>query len=524
MKTLNDLLLNAVKKVPEKIALATDSRRIPYRELARLVDAASVGFSASKISKGDCVAIIHRNAPEFVVSYFALSRLGAIAVPINYMIHKPAELAYMLNDCGAKGCVTQKEFIKGVRQAAERCPSMASIWISDAELADCGKNEIVFSRLLESPGAAVPDVLVDENDVAAVLYTSGTTGSPKGVMLTHRNLVTNSASGAERLQLRDSDSALCILPMFHTFAWTGNVLAPIVQGIKIVIAPNIVPAAAWLKLMARERVTLFSGVPQIYGVLAKQAKGFKKLVLKWWFFRKVRLAVSGAAPLVPAVQEAFEKAFGVPILEGYGLTETSPVATINALGERRKGSVGRPIPGVQIKIMDDAGRRLGPGEEGEICVKGDCVMKGYLHLPDATAQSLGSDGWLRTGDVGTIDGDGYLFIRDRKKDMIIVKGLKVFSAQLEAVLLEHPKIAEAAVIGIPDEHGDEIIKAFLVPREGSTLDKAEAIRYCREKFDAYKRPRDVEIVDALPKNALQKILKRELRQREIEKRAASVRA
>jgi len=208
-------------------------------------------------------------------------------------------------------------------------------------------------------------------------------------------------------------------------------------------------------------------------------------------------------------------------LEGYGLTETSPVVSLNTPDEHRRGSVGQPIDGVSLKVIDEDGRTLESGQEGEICVKGDCVMKSYYNLPEATADAFTQDGWFKTGDIGIVDAEGYLFIRDRKKDMIIIKGLKVFSAQVEATLLEHPAIVEAAVIGVPDEHGDEIIKAFVTLRPGAKADKSAILRYCREKFDPYKRPRDVEIVESLPKNALQKVLKRELRQREIEKRAAA---
>ena len=271
--------------------------------------------------------------------------------------------------------------------------------------------------------------------------------------------------------------------------------------------------------MARHGVTLFSAVPQIYSVLAKEACGLQRLALKWWFFRKVRFAISGAAPLSPAVQAAFESAFGVPILEGYGLTETSPVATINTLEARRRGTVGQPIEGVSVKIVQDDESPVPLGGEGEVCVRGDNVMKGYYGLPEATHDALTRDGWLKTGDIGALDADGYLSIRDRKKDMIIIKGLKVFSAQVEAALLEHPDVAECAIIGVPDEHGDETIKAFFVLKPSASADKAALMQFCRGKLDPYKRPRDLEIVEALPKNALQKVLKRELRARELAKRA-----
>ncbi len=512
MRNLNELLDEAAHSAADRVALATQSDAVSFAELRRRTLAAAAGLRAAGIGKGDRVAIVHRNHPMFVEAYFAVVRLGAVAVPINFMIQKPAELAYMLNDCGVKGIVTQKEFLKGLREAATLTAPAPRLWVTDGVLDDLNEGEWPFTALL-SAGGEPPVVDVDEGDIASILYTSGTTGNPKGVMLTHRNLVTNCEASIERMGAGPRDVALCLLPMFHSFAWTGNVLVSLRLKIKLVIAANIAPPKPWLALMARHGVTIFVAVPQIFSVLAKQAVGLKGMALKWWFFRKVRVAVSGAAPLNPAVLEDFRRSFGLPILEGYGLTETTPVVSVNPPGKPKAGSVGTPIRGVRVKIVDETERELPVGEEGEICVFGDCVMKGYYNLPDATRQAFTADGWLKTGDIGALDAEGYLFIRDRLKDMIIVKGLKVFPAQVEAVLLENPDIEEAAVIGIPDEHGDETIKAFVVLRKGSPLEKAGIMRYCREKFDPYKRPRDVELVDSLPKNALGKVLKRSLRAR-----------
>jgi long-chain acyl-CoA synthetase len=311
--------------------------------------------------------------------------------------------------------------------------------------------------------------------------------------------------------------------MFHSFAWTAIVLTSVRLGLTCVVFSAIAPARPWLKEMGRRRVSLYAAVPQVYAALAREARaGWKaRLFLRWWAFRKVRVAVSGAAPLAPAVAQAFHDAVGVEIIEGWGLTETSPVATVNPPGAVRLGTVGTPISGVRLRIVGEDGAELPQGEEGEICVKGDNVMKGYWGLPDATKAAFTDDGWLKTGDVGIVDADGYLSIRDRKKDMIIIKGLKVFPAQVEAIIAENPEIEESAIVGLPDETGDEIIKAFVVPKKGCCLEKSKLIKFFKERLDPYKRPRDVEIVEALPKNALQKVLKRELRQRELAKREAS---
>lgn len=522
MKTLNDLLDHAAKNAHPRSGLVTADEKISYADLKRRVLSIATGLKARGIKAKDRVAIIHRNDPVFIEAYFAVSRLGGVAVPINYMIHNASELAYMLNDCGAAGVVTQKEFLKGLREAAKTLPHLKHFWVSDASSEECAGGEEPFSKLrAHAPEESFEPLL--EEDVACILYTSGTTGKSKGVELTHKNLVTNTEGGIAKLGLFPKDVGLAILPMFHTLAWTANVLVSLRLGSTLAIASAIAPPKPWLKLMARTQTTLFLAVPQVYSLLAKSSKGLKGFVLRHWYFRKVRLAASGAAPLNAATSAAFEKAFGIRILEGYGLTETSPVITINSPDNPKPESVGRPIDGVEVKIIDDQERALKPNEEGEICARGSCVMKGYYHLPEATREAFTKDGWFKTGDIGFVDEEGYLFIRDRKKDMIIIKGLKVFSAQIETTLAEHPEILESAAVGIPDEHGDEIIKAFIVLKPGSKEEKSSLMKYCREKFDSYKRPRDLEIVESLPKNSLQKVLKRTLRENEIKKRAEAVR-
>ncbi|HEX4048870.1 MAG TPA: long-chain-fatty-acid--CoA ligase [Elusimicrobiota bacterium] len=523
MSTLNAMLDRSAQEGGEKTFLVHDGRSFSFSAVFAQVLSVAEGLRRSGLKKGDRVAIVHRNAPEFVIAYFAANRLGAIAVPINFMVQKADELAYMLKDSGASGVVTQTEFLPGLTGAAAKCPGLKAIWVTDFKPKE-GRPSVVrsFDELRSpAPTGPAPDPVV-ENDVAAILYTSGTTGFPKGVMLTHRNLVTNCESSLKRITLNRKDVTLCILPMFHSFAWTAIVLTSTRLTLKCVIFSAIAPPRPWLKAMGEHGVTLFAAVPQIYAALAREARDFKtRLYLRWWSFRKVRVAASGAAPLPPAVAEAFARNVGVDITEGWGLTETSPVATIAPPGALKLGFVGTPIEGCRLKIVDDDEKELALGAEGEICVKGDNVMKGYWRLPDATKAAFTADGWLKTGDVGIIDPDGYLAIRDRKKDMIIVKGLKVFSAQVEAILAENPDIAESAVVGVPDEEGDETIKAFVVLKKGCCLEKSALLQYFREKLDAYKRPRDVEIVESLPKNALQKVLKRELREREVARRSGT---
>ncbi len=515
MPTLNGLLDRAAQEGGPRIAYIVGERETTFAALHAEVLAVAAGLSRAGFVKGDRLVIVHRNDPAFVAAYLAVNRLGGIAVPINFMVSKPDELAYMINDCGAKGAVTQGEFLPGLKGAAAKCPTLKTLWVTDAaEPAGLVRpfNELRYAPSAWRPGDEDP---AHEGDTAAILYTSGTTGFPKGVMLTHGNLLSNAESSIRRMTLDRDDSVLCILPMFHSFCWI-IVLIALRLTAKTVVFSNIAPAKPWLKAMGRHRLTLFAGVPQLYGALAREAKDTKtRLFLRWWAFRRVKIAVSGAAPLAAAVAQAFKDAVGVGICEGYGLTETSPVMTINPVSDRRFGTVGLPIDGVTLRITDDAEKELPVGAEGEVCTKGPNVMKGYWNLPDATKAAFTADGWFKTGDVGVLDADGYLSIRDRKKDMIIIKGLKVFSAQVEAVILEHPLVEEVAVVGLPDEDGDETIKAFVVAKKGAVADKAELMKHFREKLDAYKRPRDVEFLDALPKNALQKVLKRELRDREL---------
>lgn len=528
--TLNDLLDRTAARRPNAPALVHvrdgAEETVPFAALRHLVLRAAAAFRSVGVGKGDSVVIVHRNDPAFVVAYLGLSRIGAVAVPVNFMISKPSELAYMFAHCRAKGVVTQREFLKGVLGAQADCPELARVWTTDERRGQGDRRGEPnsgatrnFWDFIEAFPPFEEAAVVAPADVAAVLYTSGTTGRPKGVMLTHANLVSNVKATVEAVGLTEKDVSLTILPMFHTFAWTACVLIPLYLGGKNVVVASLTPPKPWLTLMGRHGVTVFAAVPQVYSLLAKQAVGLKKWVLRWGFFRKVRIAVSGSAPLSVATLNEFEDALGLRIVEGYGLTETSPVATINPLGRQKPGSVGLPIKDVSVCIVDDAGRELAQGAEGEICIKGPNVMKGYLDDAEATRQAVTPEGWFKTGDIGLVDSDGFVHIRDRKKDMIIVKGLKVFSAQVEQTLAGHPDVAEAAVVGIPDTDNDERIKAFIVLREGSAADTAELHRFAREKLDAYKRPRDIEVVKELPKNALQKVLKRVLREAELSKLA-----
>ncbi len=515
--TLTQLLDRTAARIPNAPALVCVKKdgsetTTSFGELQRLILCAASGFEKKGLKKGDCVAIIHRNGAEFVITYFALLRIGAIAVPINYMVQKPEELGYMLNHVEAKGIVTQREFLRGILKSKAEVPSLEFVLSSDG-----GSDAEDFDIFLAEHPPMEGSVDAASEDTVSMLFTSGTTGHPKAVMLSHGNLVSNIEAGVNAFGLNEKDVALTLLPMFHTFAWTCCTLISLRLGAKNVVITHPAPPKPWLNAMAKHGVTIFAAVPQIYSLLSKQAVGIKKWVLRFWFFRKVRLAVSGAAPLSMATLKEFKDGFGVSITEGYGLTETSPIASFNPPSRPKVNSVGKPVEHVEIRIVGDDGKPVAQGAEGEIEIRGPNIMKGYYKNEEATSAAVNSEGWFKSGDIGLIDEDGYIFIKDRKKDMIIVKGLKVFSAQVEKVLMGHPDIADAAVIGIPDETGDERIKAFFVLAEGAKADSSELHKFCRKHLDPYKRPREIEIVDELPKNALQKTLKRVLRDREIEK-------
>jgi len=525
-KDLYTALSDSAFRFPDKIALVETGtgKKVSYHELLMKVDRAADMYFEHGIRKGDRVAIAHRNAIDTVVANFGLYKLGAVSIPINFMVTKQEELQYILNNAGAKAVVTQAEFLRHYVKALPNTPEVKYIFTTDeisSSAADCPVvqkfwDEIEKSTFHEETASAQAEL----DDLAFILYTSGTTGLPKGAMLTHGNLASNVISCAQIFKITDDDVFLCLLPMFHSFAWTACVVIPMYLNLKVVIVANVMPASKWLGAMGTEKVTLILAVPQIYSVLSKEAKGLKRLYLRYWPFKNVRFAVSGAAPLRQDIKDRFEEKIGVPILEGYGLTETSPVVSVNTEELQKIKSVGPAIPGVNLIVLDDNGNEVGRNQEGELCVKGPNVFRGYWGNETASRDAFTESGWFKTGDIVEIDDDGFIFIKDRKKDMIIIKGLKVFSAQVEAVICEHPAIEECAIIGVPDGRGGEFIKLYAVKREGVEYSDAEFRKFLKTHLDNYKRPRDFEFLEALPKNALRKVLKRELRKDAVAKLAA----
>lgn len=525
-KDLYTALSDSAFRFPDKTALveAGTGREVSYHELLMQVDRAADMFYEHGIRKGDRVAIVHRNAIDTVVANFGLYKLGAISIPVNFMVTKQEEIRFILNNSGAKAVVTQAEFIRHYIKALPDTPEVKFIFTTDEIPASAAGTPCV-QKFWDEVEQSVPHeetsfAQAELDDLAFILYTSGTTGLPKGAMLTHGNLASNVISCAQIFKVTDEDCFLCLLPMFHSFAWTACVVIPLYLNLKVVIVANVMPASKWLGAMGSEKVTIILAVPQIYAVLSKEAKGLKRLYLRFWPFKNVRFAVSGAAPLTQEIKDRFEEKIGVPVLEGYGLTETSPVLSVNTEELQKIKSVGPAIPAVSTIVLDDDGNELPRNKEGELCVKGPNVFKGYWGNETATKEAFTEDGWFKTGDIVEIDDDGFIFIKDRKKDMIIIKGLKVFSAQVEAVICEHPAIEECAVIGVPDGRGGEFVKLYAVKKEGAEISPAEFRKFLKTHLDNYKRPRDFEFVESLPKNALRKVLKRELRKDAVAKLAA----
>ena len=525
-KDLYTALADSAFRFPDKIALveAGTGKKVSYHELLMQVDRAADMFFEHGIRKGDRVAVAHRNSINTVVANFGLYKLGAVCIPMNFMVTKPEEIEYILNNAGAKAVVTQAEFIRHYVKCLPQLPTVKYSFTTDEIPSSAAECPIVQKFWEEIEKSTFHDETASAQagleDLAFILYTSGTTGLPKGAMLTHGNLASNVISCAQIFKINDNDCFLCLLPMFHSFAWTACVVIPLYLNLKVVIVANVMPASKWLGAMGTEKVTLILAVPQIYAVLSKEAKGLKRLYLRFWPFKNVRFGVSGAAPLTQEIKDRFEEKIGVPILEGYGLTETSPVVSVNTEELQKIKSVGPAIPAVSTLVLDDDGKEVPRNAEGELCVKGPNVFRGYWGNEKATHDAFTEDGWFKTGDIVTVDDDGFIFIKDRKKDMIIIKGLKVFSAQVEAVICEHPAVEECAVIGVPDGRGGEFVKVYVVKKEGAELSDGEFRKFLKTHLDNYKRPRDFEFVESLPKNALRKVLKRELRKDAVAKLAA----
>ena len=513
MLNIATMLEESAKRRGAKTAFALGAHEISFAELDAGARKVAAGLAALGVEPGDKVALSCPNLPFFPIAYFGILKAGAVVVPLN-VLFKAREVEYHLDDSDAKVflCFEGTEALpmgaEGARgfAHADDCEHMIVI-TADPAAASPIEGASTFGELMASGDAGFDTVQTRPGDTAVILYTSGTTGQPKGAELTHANLFMNSLVDRDLLGFVEDDVTLIALPLFHSFGQVVLMNTGVLCGITGILMPRFDPADA-LKIMAERCVSVFAGVPTMYwALLHTEVEGVDTAQLA----RCMRLAVSGGAALPVQVLEDFERRFDVPILEGYGLSETSPVASFNDLEKERKpGSVGTPIWGVEMKIVDAEDHDLPDGEAGDIVIRGHNVMKGYYKRPAANAEAL-RGGWFHTGDVGRRDEDGYFYIVDRTKDMIIRGGFNVYPREIEEVLMTHPAISLAAVLGVPhEEHGEEI-KAFIVAAPGQEPTAEEIIAWTKDQLAAYKYPRIVEFRDSLPMTATGKILKKELR-------------
>ena len=486
---------DCAKKHAPKIAIFWGETEIPYAELfAQSQKVAAHLQTKFGVKPCDRVALWVKNCPEFVPAVFGILSAGGVVVPINNFL-KPAEVSYILNDSGANVLITGAELAAQFETLKAARPSLEILRVEDFPALNP-------SCILHSPSSC------SEKDLAALLYTSGTTGHPKGAMLTHGNFLHNIASCVAALKVREDDRVVVVLPQFHSFTFTVGTLLPPLCGCGILLLKTLHPFKSVLEEIARHRGTILPAVPSFYRALLAVPE-FGRLPL--------RLCISGGAPLPVEVFNEFTRKFPFPLREGYGPTESSPVATVNPIyGINKPGSIGKPIPNVELSIRDDAGQELPVGEIGEICIRGGNVMLGYWNQPEETAKVL-RDGWLYTGDVGYRDAEGYYYITDRKKDMLLVNGINVYPREIEEVIYQFPGVKEAAVIGVPDPRRGEQPVAFVTAAEGQTLDEKALQQFIRSKLADYKLPKQIVFLPALPRNATGKILKTELRKQAVSK-------
>ncbi len=494
MTTLSAYLTASKDRHPDRVALRYDDLEYTFADFDGAAARVAMLLDREEVEPGDRVGLMFANTPAFAIVFYGIMYRGAVAVPINPLVKAP-EVEFFLSNTGAKALFATSAFAEeaksGAAEAGVQC------WTVD----DAGLAELIA----DLPGQDAP-VDRDDDDVAVILHTAGTTGKPKGAILTHTNLSRNAELSARTLfKLEPDDVVMGCLPLFHVFGLTCGLNAAVLTGAMLTLIPQFDPRKA-LEVMQRDGVTVFEGVPTMYAAMLKIGPEAVPDAT-----RSLHTCVSGGQQMPVQVLEDFEKAFECTILEGYGLTESSPVATFNHPDRPRKaGSIGTPLEGVELRVVDQNGAELPQGEDGEIQIRGDNVMKGYWDLPDATKETITDDGWLATGDVGHVDEDGYYYIVDRTKDMINRGGENVYPRELEEVLYEHEAVAEAAVIGIPHDSLGEEVGAAVALKEDASADPEELREYVKNRVAAYKYPRQIWLVDELPKGPTGKILKREI--------------
>lgn len=505
--TLSGLLEQTCKRFPQRKAIYFYGQEMNYQELWDKVSRFAAGLSDMGLEKGDRVAIMLPNCPQYVIAYYGIVKAGGIVVQVNPMSAE-REIEHYLSDSGTKAIVVYGPLLSKVEEAFGSSNLMKKIVVELPPVENVYENNSVgFATFLVSSMSPSPSVECTPEDIAVLQYTGGTTGRSKGAMLTHQNVAVNAYQtfqlmGGER---EEQERFLTVLPLFHVYGMTVAMNAAILGGAELIMLPRF-DLQETLETIKLTRPTIFPGVPTMYVAINSHPQA------EDYGISSIRICVSGSAPMPVEVMREFERKTQATIIEGYGLSEASPVTHFNPLDHRKPGSIGTPIAFTEAKIVDltDGTKELPPNETGELIVRGPQVMKGYWNMPEETAGTI-RHGWLFTGDIARKDEDGYYYIVDRKKDMIIASGYNVYPRDVEEVLYQHPKIQEAVVVGVPDPYRGETVKAFIVIKQGESLSEEEVITFCREKMAAYKVPRLIEFRDSLPKTAVGKILRRMLK-------------
>jgi long-chain acyl-CoA synthetase len=491
MTNLAGLLSEAAARSPGRIAVKLGELQLSYADLDEAAGRVAGLLRAKGMRPGDRIGLMLPNVPYFAVAYYGILRAGGVVVPMNVLL-KEREVSYYLGDSDARLMFAWHEFADAAHAGSDDANA-------DCLLVEPGDFESLLARSEHSPEV----VERGRSQTAVILYTSGTTGTPKGAELTHDNLGRNVEIAIGLFRIGDDAVTLGALPLFHSFGQTCGLNATVRAGGCLTLMPRFDPGRA-LDVIERDRVTVFQGVPTMYTALLNHPERERFDV------STLRVCVSGGAAMPVEVMRSFEDAFGCVILEGYGLSETSPIASFNHPDrERKPGSIGTPVDGVQMRVVAEDGEELSVGEVGEIVIRGHNVMNGYWRRPEATAEAI-RDGWFHSGDLARVDRDGYFFIVDRKKDMVIRGGYNVYPREIEEVLYEHPAVRELAVIGVPHPELGEEVAAAIVLAPGASVDEAEIVDFVKGQVAAYKYPRLVWFVDELPKGPTGKILKREI--------------
>jgi acyl-CoA synthetase (AMP-forming)/AMP-acid ligase II len=514
---LTDSLRKAVRFFPGKAAVIFQDRRWTYEEFYRRLSAFSVYLATARgVKKGDRVAILHPNCHYYLESYYAIALAGAIAVPLNYRL-SPYEISFILNDAGAKILIADPGFVNAVEQFRGNIKTLEKIiWTGDQKTAfSTDQDDEFYEKIVATNHAAPPEIPIDENDIAQIYYTSGTTGRPKGVILTHKNVSTHALGTIGELQLTDRDVWLHAAPLFHLAdAWATWAITW-VGGTHVLVSEFDPPAV--LSAIEREKITLTNLIPTMLNMLINYPE------VRKYDFSSLRVLLSGGAPIAPEVVRRIVETFGCDYIQTYGMTETCPYLTFSILKDhlrrlppeeqlRFKAKTGREFIAVELKVVTDEGPEIKKDEKevGEIIVRGDIVTSGYWKLPDETAKAL-KNGWLYTGDMAVMDEEGYVTIVDRKKDMIVTGGENVYSTEVENTLYMHPAVLECAVVGIPDEKWGEAVHAIVILKPDQKATEQDLIHFCKERIARYKAPKSVEFMRELPKTGSGKIEKKTLR-------------